>query len=554
MFKGHPKGLYVLFFSNMGERFGYYTMMAIFTLYLEAKLGWSVDNLGIVWGGFLFCVYALPLIGGIWADKAGYGKVVKIGIYTMFAGYALLALPGLGAWVLFASLIIIALGTGLFKGNLAVILGNLYESKGLKPLHDAAFNIFYMGINVGAFIAPHAATGIRNWLMTKQGFTYDPAIPGMAHQYLNGTIENTSEYMSVAQGQFADGASVNLSQFSSDYVEALSQAYNAGFGLAAISMVISLIIFISFRKYYKHADYLQTKKIKAGEAQEMPKKESRDRIVALLLIFLVVIFFWMAFHQNGYTFTMFAKNYTVDAVGKFTFILFDLPALLSTIAAIIGLVFLFGKRNTAKLKLIGLVMLVVGGLLAYLRVGTFETEGNPITAELFQSFNPIFVVFLTPIVVGFFAYLKRRNREPSTPRKIGTGMLLMAAALCVMIVASLGVSSPQELESMGGVAPASQLVTPYWLIGTYFALTIAELFISPMGLAFVSKVSPPKFRGMMQGGWLFATAIGNLLSGLIGKFYANWEVWQFILMLVITSLISAMFMFSILKRLERVTK
>ena len=169
MFKGHPKGLYVLFFSNMGERFGYYTMMAIFTLYLEAKLGWSVDNLGIVWGGFLFCVYGLPLIGGIWADKAGYGKVVKYGIYTMFAGYALLALPGMGTWVLFASLIIIALGTGLFKGNLAVILGNLYESKGLKPLHDAAFNIFYMGINVGAFIAPHAATGIRNWLMTKQG-------------------------------------------------------------------------------------------------------------------------------------------------------------------------------------------------------------------------------------------------------------------------------------------------------------------------------------------------------------------------------------------------
>lgn len=553
MFKGHPKGLYVLFFSNMGERFGYYTMMAIFTLYLEAKLGWSVDNLGIVWGGFLFCVYGLPLIGGIWADKAGYGKVVKYGIYTMFAGYALLALPGMGSWVLFASLIIIALGTGLFKGNLAVILGNLYESKGLKPLHDAAFNIFYMGINVGAFIAPHAATGIRNWLMTKQGFTYDPSVPGMAHQFLNGTLENTQEYMTIAQGHVGE-ATVNLSQFSQDYVDALSQSYNAGFGLAAISMVISLIIFLAFKKYYKHADYLQSKKIAAGDAQEMPKKESRDRVVALLLIFFVVIFFWMAFHQNGYTFTMFAKNYTVDSVGKFTFILFDLPALLSVIAAIVGIVFIIGRKNSVKLKLIGFGMFVIGGLLAYLRIGTFDNSGNPITAELFQSFNPIFVVFLTPIIVGFFVWLRKRNKEPSTPKKIGTGMLIMAVGLCVMIFASWGVSSPAELESVGGHAPASQLVTPYWLIGTYFSLTIAELFISPMGLAFVSKVSPPKFRGMMQGGWLFATAIGNLLSGLIGKFYANWEVWQFILMLVITSLISAMFMFSILKRLERVTK
>lgn len=553
MFKGHPKGLYVLFFSNMGERFGYYTMMAIFTLYLEAKLGWSVDDLGIVWGGFLFCIYGLPLIGGIWADKAGYGKVVKYGIYIMFAGYALLALPGLGAWVLFASLIIIALGTGLFKGNLAVILGNLYESKGLKPLHDAAFNIFYMGINVGAFIAPHAATGIRNFLMKKQGFVYDPAIPGMAHNFLDNDLADKTDLLALAQEQLGDTA-VNLSQFSQDYVDALSQSYNAGFGLAAISMIISLIIFIGFKKYYKHADYLQSKKIADGQAGEMPKKESKDRIVALILIFLVVVFFWMAFHQNGYTFTMFAKNYTVDSVGKFTFILFDLPALLSVIGALIGLVFIIGRKNTAKLKLIGFIMLVVGGLLAYLRIGTFEDSGNPITAELFQSFNPIFVVFLTPIVVGVFAWLHKRNKEPSTPRKIGTGMLIMAVGLCIMIFASIGISSPEELEAVGGRAPVNQLVTPYWLIGTYFSLTVAELFISPMGLAFVSKVSPPRYRGMMQGGWLFATAIGNLLSGLIGKFYANWEVWQFILMLVITSLISAMFMFSILKRLERVTK
>jgi len=488
MFKGHPKGLYVLFFSNMGERFGYYTMMAIFTLYLEAKLGWSVDNLGIVWGGFLFCVYGLPLIGGIWADKAGYGKVIKIGIYTMFAGYALLALPGLGAWALFASLIVIALGTGLFKGNLAVILGNLYESKGLKPLHDAAFNIFYMGINVGAFIAPHAATGIRNWLMTQQGFTYNASIPGMAHQFLDGELASSTEYMTLAQEQLGT-QTVNLGEFSQNYVEALSQSYNAGFGLAAISMIISLIIFIAFKKYFKHADYLQSKKIQKGEAQEISRKETKDRIVALLLIFLVVIFFWMAFHQNGYTFTMFAKNYTVDSVGKFTFILFDLPALLSAIGAIIGLVFLIGKKNSARLKIIGLAMLVGGGLLAYLRVGTFENSGNPITAELFQAFNPLFVVFLTPIIVGFFVWLRKRNKEPSTPRKIGIGMLLMAIGLCVMIFASWGISSPAELESVGGRAPVSQLVTPYWLIGTYFSLTIAELFISPMGLAFVAKIT-----------------------------------------------------------------
>ncbi|MCK5220931.1 MAG: MFS transporter, partial [Candidatus Aminicenantes bacterium] len=167
-------------------------------------------------------------------------------------------------------------------------------------------------------------------------------------------------------------------------------------------------------------------------------------------------------------------------------------------------------------------------------------------------FNPIFVVFLTPVIVAFFAWLNKRGKEPSSPKKIGIGMLLLAAGWIIMILASLGLISPKALAGIGGTSPF--LVAPYWLIGMYFTLTVSELFISPMGLAFVAKVSPPKFRGMMQGGWLAATAIGNMLSGQVAKPYAALELWQTYTLLVVTSLMSATFMFLIIKKLERVTE
>ncbi len=551
MFKNHPKGLIVLFFANMGERFGYYTMIPIFALFFQARFGLSPESVGNIWSIFLFGVYFLPLFGGILADKIGYGRTITVGILFMIVGYAFMGIPGQSMFFIYFALFVIALGTGFFKGNLAVILGNLYQEKGYKKMHDAAFNIFYMGINIGAFFAPYAATALRDWLLGKDGFKYIQSVPGMIHQFYKGKLENVQELEAIARQQMGD-AYVSITDFGNKYIDSLSQGYHAAFALAACSIVISLLIFIFYKKYYKHADYIHSKKTESGEeVDQLTPKETKERIVALILVFAVVIFFWMAFHQNGLTLTWFARDYTANAVSPLTKIFFDLPAFLSIIAIIIGLVFTIKKSSIPRTKVKGIILMVIASIVLWWRYGTFGAE-NPISPELFQSFNPIFVVFLTPLIVAFFAWLNKRGKEPSSPKKIGIGMLLLGVGWIIMILASFGLISPKALAGLGGTSPF--LVTPYWLIGMYFTLTVSELFISPMGLSFVAKVSPPKFRGMMQGGWLAATAIGNMLSGQIAKPYAALELWQTYTLLVVTSLMSATFMFLIIKKLERVTE
>ncbi|MCP4217570.1 MAG: peptide MFS transporter [bacterium] len=553
MLKGHPKGLIVLFFSNMGERFGYYTMMAIFALFFEAKFGLSIQSVGIIWGAFLFSIYFLPLFGGALADKIGYGKVVALGIVLMFAGYGMMAVPGQGQLFIYVSLFVIALGTGFFKGNLAVILGNLYESQQYKKMTDAAFNIYYMGINVGAFFAPFAATGIRNWLMKKEGLVYSAELPGMVHLYLKGALQDASKLTELAKSQLGEKFT-DLTAFCNQYVDALSQGYNAGFAIASVSIILSLVIFLAFKKYYKEGDYLHKDKPQT-DVVELTPEQTRNRIVALLMVFAVVIFFWMAFHQNGLILTVFAKNYTTDTVSKFTNTFFDLPAFLSFIAVIIGLVLLMFKRFVGKAKAIGAMLTVVGAVVLYWRYSSF-TEANKITPELFQAFNPIFVVFLTPVVVGFFAWLSNKKKELSTPQKIGTGMMLLSIGWLIMVIVALMGELPSHaaLESVGGRTAADLLVSPYWLISMYFTMTVAELFISPMGLAFVAKVAPPKFRGTLQGGWLAATALGNLLSGVMAYPYSKLELWQCYSILVVTSIMAGGMMFMMLKKLKAYTE
>lgn len=554
MFKGHPKGLYVAFFANMGERFGYYTMLAIFVLYLQSKFGWTATQAGHVYGGFLFGIYFLPLLGGYIADNVlGYGKTILVGILVMFAGYIMLALPGTGEWFIYGALGVISLGTGLFKGNLQALVGNLYDEAKYSKLRDSAFNIFYMGINIGAFFAPSAARGMRSWVMGLKGLEYDAAIPKLAHSYLNGTLESTDKLAQFAHAQMGS-AFTNLTDFAHHYISSLSTAYNSGFAVAAASMILSLVIFIAFRKYYKHADvtHKQQKAQQSDSVVELTPKQTKDRLIALGLVFIVVMFFWMAFHQNGFTLTIFARDYTVSAVSKGTAVLFNMSTFLPLLVALLGIVLMLGKSNSTKTKLFGGIAAVVSIIIAYFSINQLKPDGNPISPEIFQQFNPIFIVFLTPVIVGFFAYLRKHGKEPSSPKKIGIGMIITAIGFFIMVMASQGLPSPHDLAVHGGVSDT--LRSPYWLIGTYFTLTVAELFLSPIGISFVSKVAPPQFKGLAQGGWLGATAIGNLMAGLIGPFWDKWELWQFFLLLVGLTLLSAIFIFSILRLLENATE
>jgi len=554
MFKGHPKGLIIASLANMGERFGFYTMYAIFTLFLQAKYGYDSTKSGIIWSSFLFGVYFLPLIGGIIADRwLGYGKTVTTGIFIMFLGYILLAMPlrGEGSlWLVICALFTIALGTGLFKGNLQALVGNMYDDPKYSAKRDSAFTIFYMCINIGAMFAPTAAEAVNNYILKASNFTYDSRIPVLAHKFLENRLDNVNEFLGYAQLQDVSVTAETLSNFSQTYIDALSKSYHYAFGVACLSLIISTIIFLGFKKYYKHADLTEKQKsadVKTRDSVvELTADETRSRVFALFMVFFVVIFFWMSFHQNGFTMTFFARDYTVPSVNKFTNLWFDLFTLLPIFLSVVGFVFAVRKASTGKTRILGLVAFVVFALLAYMRFSGFA-EVNPFTPQKFQHFNPFFIVALTPLILGLFGWLRSKGKEPSSPKKIGFGMILTALGFFVLILASLGLSSPKEL---GGEVSKS-LVSPYWLISTYFILTIAELFLSPIGISFVSKVSPPKYKGLAQGGWLAATSVGNILVGVMGIFWSKVSLWGFWAILVGCCLLSATFIFSILKRLQK---
>ena len=495
MFEGQPKGLYALALANTGERFGYYTMLAVFVLFLKENFHWSAGTAGAVYSGFLAFVYFLPLVGGILADKVGYGKCVTTGIFVMFLGYLLLAIPagaGMPAVILlFAALVFICVGTSLFKGNLQVMVGNLYEKPELEAKRDSAFSIFYMAINIGALFAPRAAV----------------------------------EVMKFAQNTFG------VSE---------ADAYHYAFGVACISLVVSIAIYYAFRRTFAHADYnAKTKAATTGAKEpELSAKETKDRIVALCLVFAVVIFFWMAFHQNGLTLTLFAEEYTNTQSFGVESMMFDVWNLVLCIVMVYALFAVFQSKTTQARLIAGAVILACVGVLAW-KYTTITPEGIEVTAPIFQQFNPCFVVGLTPVSLAIFGWLAKKGKEPSAPRKIGLGMLVAACGFVVMTIGSIGLEQGQR-------------VSPNWLVSTYLVLTFGELLLSPMGISFVSKVAPPKYKGLMMGGWFVATAIGNFLVAIPGFLWGNVPlvvVWG---VLVALCLLSALFIFSIMKRLEKV--
>ncbi len=576
MFKNQPTGLYVLSLANTGERFGYYTMLAIFLFYLQAKFGFDSTWTGQIFSIFLALVYFMPLVGGWLADKWSFSKCVVSGIAIMFVGYALMSAPtpvrsNMSMMVMFAALLLISAGTGLFKGNLQVMVGDLYNDPRYSSKRDSAFSLFYMAINVGSMFAPMAAIGLKNmalnnagflsnnsmaatvcnWCIDTDNFTNMPTDPDKLKAMTEFATQNGmtagSDLGTFLSGYLTDFASQctvaynGLQDFAMQYISSFSTGCTYAFALACVSLIVSFLIYILGRKSYAHiiADKKKdgASKVSAQPVKELTPQQTKQRVVALLLVFAVVIFFWMVFHQNGQTLTEFAKSCTSSEATGWTRIGFNIWALVSIAGAVYS-IFGFFQSSTVKGRAIsGIIFLAFAGLIAYF-YSTTPSVIDGIDPAVYQQFNPFYVVALTPFSM---AILGRKGKEPSAPRKIGYGMVMAAIAYGVMVLGSL------NLVGTNGA------VSPNWLISTYLLLTFAELLLSPMGISFVSKVAPPKLKGSMMGGWFAATAIGNYLVSIPMILWGKIPVAVIWGILIVICLISAAFIFSIMKKLEAAT-
>lgn len=503
MFENQPKGLWILSLANTGERFGYYTMLAVFALFLGENFGFSAGTASEIYTWFLTAVYFLPLIGGMAADKWGYNKMVVIGIFIMFLGYLFLSIPlGSGTTAIAAmgaALLLVGLGTGFFKGNLQVMIGDLYSDPRYAGQRDSGFSLFYMAINIGALFAPTAATSVMAWAQDSLGFSK-------------------------------------------------GESYHFAFAVACVSVIVSMLIYFLGRSTYKQVLVSDSKDAakKKEEVEEMSPAETKERIICLGLVFAVVIFFWMAFHQNGLTLTWFADEFTSRQATGVTGMEFSVMNLVWCIFIVLGVCGLITTKNASlKSKLKNILLIVVPAVILVVEYMKHGGDTVTIDAPIFQQFNPCFVVALTPVSIALFGWLAKKGKEPKAPVKIGLGMLVAAVAYLIMTIFSIGLpvsDHPNHVADMN----------PNLLVSTYLILTFAELLLSPIGISFVSKVAPSKYKGMMMGGWFVATAIGNKLVSIPGHM---WNlplpiVWG---TLMVICLLAALFIFSILKKLNKVS-
>lgn len=546
MFKNQPAGLYVLSLANTGERFGYYTMLAIFLLFLQAKFGFDSTISGQIYAGFLALVYFMPLIGGWVADKWSFSKCVVTGIAVMFIGYLVMSIPtGIRSTsslvILLGALALISVGTGLFKGNLQVMVGDLYNEARYAGQRDAAFSLFYMAINIGSMFAPMAATAMCNMALKAKGLTYVAALPAICNQYLDGHENGAELIQTAAEGGM--NAGTDLAAFANEYLTTLTTGYSYAFGVACASLIVSALIYFLGRRTFAHiitGKKDKTATVKTQNGPDLTPAQTKQRVVALLLVFAVVIFFWMVFHQNGATLTEFAKSCTSPEAAGWTRIGFNVWALLSVAVGVYALFSLFQSKSLSGRLISVAILAAAGAAITYFYSITPEPLQG-LQPQQYQQFNPFYVVALTPVSLAIFGWLAKRKKEPSAPRKIGYGMFMAAVAYGVMMIGSFSLCGTQGN------------VSPNWLISTYLLLTFAELLLSPMGISFVSKVAPPKLKGSMMGGWFAATAIGNYLVSIPMMLWGAIPVWCLWGILIVICLISAIFIFSIMKKLEAAT-
>lgn len=519
--KEHPKGLIPAALSNMGERFGYYIMNAVLTLFICSKFGVPDQTAGIMFAGFYFLIYVLSLPGGIIADRTkNYKGTIIAGIIVMAVGYAILSVPvfsGHGfSWVMvltLCALVIIACGNGLFKGNLQAVVGQLYDDfeaeeakKGPEALakakekRDSGFQIFYVFINIGGVIAPFIAPIIRNWWLGTKGLVYNAQLPMLCHNYLTNNMQgNDMDNLTALTAQYPEAAN-DLGAFCDSYINVFNTGVHFAFIASVVAMLISLIIFLCTKKGLPNpvkkeaAAANDTKEVTyTAEEKAAMAKDVKQRMAGLYAVLGVCVFFWFAFHQNAESLSLFARDFV---------------------------------------------------------------STSSIPPEIWQCINPFLVVILTPLIMWMFASFVRKGKEVSTPKKIAFGMGIAACAyLFLMLLCMInGYPSVNEFRGMPVEAAAAMKVGPWALIVTYFFLTVAELFISPLGLSFVSKIAPKHIQGICQGLWLSATAIGNLLI-LLGPVLYNGmsNLWMCWLVFLLVCAIAMFVMFGMLKWLEKIT-
>ncbi len=507
MFKNHPKGLIPAALSNMGERFGYYIMNAVLVLFLCSKFGLSEETSTIIYSAFYAGIYVLSLVGGFIADKTGnFKNTIICGLIIMTLGYVVLSFPILAnesntAWLLTLTciaLFLIAFGNGLFKGNLQAIVGQLYDNPKYSSKRDAGFQIFYVFINIGGVVAPFVAPMLRSWWLNANNMVYNAEFPALCHQALSvtdpATMENANNLYAIATASGCTDTSA-IQEFCTQYLNVFNTGVHYSFIASVAAMLISLTIFVMTKKSLPNPvkkEKTETVKCSPEERAAMAG-EIRQRMYALFAVLGIAVFFWLSFHQNGTSMSLFARDF-VDT---------------STIAP-----------------------------------------------EIWQAVNPFFVIVLTPIVMMIFSNLSRRGREISTPRKIAIGMGLAALGYLFMTIYSVYMHYPSgtDFRSLSVAVKDTMISGPWVLILYYFFMTVAELFISPLGLSFVSKVAPKHLQGLCQGLWLGATAVGNGLLWIGPAIYNACPIWVAWAVFAGVCLISMGTMFAMVRWLERVTK
>jgi POT family proton-dependent oligopeptide transporter len=529
----------------MWERFGYYLMIAIFLLYLidpvsKGGKGFDVKHAADLVGTFIALVYLTPFIGGLLADRyLGYRRSIILGGVLLALGYVGLSLPGMTA--MYVSLGFIIVGNGFFKPNISTILGNIYNREDLKPKKDMAYNIFYMGINVGAVASPFAAALMRNHF--SWGAAFITAGVGMIIGliWFVAGMKHLKEGDIIKPPQKEDMPMKRI--LGSVFVPAILAAILGWF----ISGILGQTIFGTRSNDAFMFACVPIIIFYAGIFIRSTKEDRRG-LGALFAFFLVSIVFWVIYNQNSTGLTIWADQYTNR----------EMPAAMEKIAKPMGImqtvntapetVTKYDEYFRAQKGPDGKTLQIIG-LNPYLKNlphDKWPAKGQSlhvISPEIFQSVNPLFIILLTPLLVLLFARMARRKREPSTPVKVSFGIIMAGLSSLLMLIA-IATTMPDVYHNK-----ASML----WLICTYGLFTVGELLVSPIGLSMVSKLAPARLTALMMGAWFLVNAIAGKVAGLMATFWDSFiDKKNYFLILVIAAAIAATVMFILSKRLAKV--